>query len=691
MRVDEAAAGPDAFLAPESDVMEVVRKATKAIYDHTARYAPCGDGVVALDQLHVDGFDAEQVWQQIEMQNRSVVRRVRRLHKRFKDAHELVDGPIAQILGLKDKSAAKAKGKGKGKRRMAAKKVQMTQPKEGKNPSPREGLEEEEEEDPDVMHRSEDSEDESDMGGSSESEGQEADEKEGPKLAPTEDEFFRLDDMEKFVQDAEEAAYDDDRPDMLSEGDDGSESDGYSDEVDKMLEGKGGEFDTDDEDEDEEDAELREALDSVSKRMKNNTGAGSRKQRASSGDSIAPYMANDFFLPNTKPARAKSNTGGTRESPAENQAKKVRFEFDQDEEQVSDEMPESDDVENTYADGSHKSTHEIRMERMAEKIKKLEEANMAEKGWEYTGEVQASQRPVNSALEVDLEFDHARPPPPAVTEEVTQTIEDIIKQRIVEGRFDDVVRVAVSDDSNKEKKKHKELGESEKSSKGLGELYEEDYMKEKHNLPLNEKEEALRVEARTLFNRLSQKLDALSHFHFAPKPAVEELAVKDIPALAVEEVGPSATSLAAAKAPQEVYRSATGGAPKAEEEYTREERKARRARKKRKQKSVRAEREEKKRLRTQAVLAAGGGAAGQAMVSAGIVPAKSAAAGSGTGVPMLRKAKMSSAPGVTKSGDVFKLLQEQQDLASGGQKTVKTRRQETTEDPDRLRGSALLL
>jgi len=398
-----------------------------------------------------------------------------------------------------------------------------------------------------------------------------------------------------------------------------------------------------------------------------------------------------FFLPNTKPTRAKASTGATRESPAEDHAKKVRFELDQDEEQVSDEMPESDGIENTNADGSRKSTHEIRMERMAEKIKKLEEANMAEKGWEYTGEVQASQRPLNSALEVDLEFDHARPPPPAVTEEVTQTIEDIIKQRIVEGRFDDVVRVAIADDSNKDKKKQKQLGESEKSSKGLGELYEEDYMKEKHNLPLNEKEEALRVEARTLFNRLSQKLDALSHFHFAPKPAVEELAVKDVPALAVEEVGPSATSLAAAKAPQEVYRSAAGGAPKAEEEYTREERKARRARKKRKQKSVRAEREEKKRLRTQAVLAAGGGAAGQAMVSAGIVPAKSATAGSGTGVPMLRKAKMSSAPGVTKSGDVFKLLQEQQELASGGQKTVKSRRQEPAEESDRLRGSALLL
>lgn len=685
MRTDEATSGPDAFLAPESSLSEVVRRAVKAVYDHTAKYAPCGDAVVALEELHVDGFDAEQVWQQIELQNRSVVRRVRRLHKRFKDANELLEREKACLLGMK----SQREGKGKGKKRKVVRKEVVTPPEKGNSTSQEE--ESEEEGGLDVQYQSDDGGDESDMSGSSESEGKEPGDEEEPELAPTEDKFFRLDEMEKFVQDAEEAALDDDRPDMLNEEDEGSESDGYSDEVDEMLEGKGGEFDTEDEDEDEEDAELREALESVSKRMKRSNGKSAGKKRADLDDSIAPYMASDFFLPDQKPTGAKPRAGAMKERPTSNQSKKVRFELEQDEEQMSDEMPESDGPALVNADGTRKSTHEIRMERIAQKIKKLEEENMAQKGWEHTGEVHAAQRPLNSALEVDLEFDHARPPPPAVTEEVTQTIEDIIKQRIVEGRFDDVVRIAGAEDSSKDKKKHKELGESEKSSKGLGELYEEDYMKEKYNLPLNEKEEALRVEARTLFNRLSQKLDALSHFHFAPKPAVEELAVKDIPALAVEEVGPAATSLAAGKAPQEVYRPAGGGAPKAEEEYTREERRARRARKKRKQKSVRAERDEKKRIRTQAVAAAGGGTAGQAMVSAGIVPAKSSVAGSGTGVPLLRKAKMATGPSVTRSGDVFKLLQEQQEVAAGGRRSDGSKRQDSVQDPDRLRGSALRL
>ena len=46
----------------------------------------------------------------------------------------------------------------------------------------------------------------------------------------------------------------------------------------------------------------------------------------------------------------------------------------------------------------------------------------------------AGQRPKNSALEVDLDFETSMKPPPAPTEESTRSLEDVIKRRIAEGR-----------------------------------------------------------------------------------------------------------------------------------------------------------------------------------------------------------------------------------------------------------------
>ena len=60
-------------------------------------------------------------------------------------------------------------------------------------------------------------------------------------------------------------------------------------------------------------------------------------------------------------------------------------------------------------------------------------------------------RPLNSALEIDLDFDRALRPPPPPTEEATATLEDMIKRRIAERRFDDPQRSAPpADDLQKE-------------------------------------------------------------------------------------------------------------------------------------------------------------------------------------------------------------------------------------------------
>ena len=81
---------------------------------------------------------------------------------------------------------------------------------------------------------------------------------------------------------------------------------------------------------------------------------------------------------------------------------------------------------------------------------------------------------------------------------------------------------------------------------GLGEIYEEEFTQATAaatGTALDDKEEKVRAKARALTRELFAKLDALAHFQYAPKPVVEDLAVRaDVPALAMEEVAPQVHS-----------------------------------------------------------------------------------------------------------------------------------------------------
>ncbi|KAF5743750.1 U3 small nucleolar ribonucleoprotein MPP10-like isoform X2 [Tripterygium wilfordii] len=207
------------------------------------------------------------------------------------------------------------------------------------------------------------------------------------------------------------------------------------------------------------------------------------------------------------------------------------------------------------------------------------------------GEVTAAKRPKNSALEVDLDFEHNLRPAPVITEEVTASLEEIIQKRIVEERFDDVQKVPTS--LVKAPRELKELDEN-KSKKGLAEVYEDEFVQKTDpaSAALSFSDEQ-KNEARTLFKKICFKLDALSHFHFAPKPVIEDMSIQaNVPALAMEEIAPMAVSDAAMLAPEEVF--GGKGDVKEEAELTQAERKRRRANKKRKFKSEAAKKTAKK-------------------------------------------------------------------------------------------------
>ncbi len=106
---------------------------------------------------------------------------------------------------------------------------------------------------------------------------------------------------------------------------------------------------------------------------------------------------------------------------------------------------------------------------------------------------------------------------------MTNDLESMIRKRIVDRRFDDVVRVVPP--PLETKKKEIELDDT-KAKSGLGELYEQDYVRQVTGGTVEDKDEKLRQEAKALFKALCGKLDALCRFHFAPKPLVEDMTVR---------------------------------------------------------------------------------------------------------------------------------------------------------------------
>ncbi|XP_057951492.1 M phase phosphoprotein 10 isoform X2 [Malania oleifera] len=506
---------PPLWLAPSQDLSHTARTASRHLFSRLRPFCPKSP----FDNLLVEGFDAEQIWQQIDLQSQPLLSSLRKDLRWF----EKNPGEISKLF-------SEMGGKLKGESENGKRETETFEEDEDVEEFDEEGFDDDNEDDDDDDEEEEEEEEEEDGEGEEGSGG----------TGGIEDKFLKMKDLEEYLEKDEAREYGLKKKKK-------KKSDG---KVSKEEEEEEEEEEDGDEDEDEEEDDELGAF-----------GDGDDESKLES----ARYE--DFF-------------GSKRKQDSKSKMK-------------PDDGTDDLETDNEIADDKKKelSTHEKELAKLRSKIEEMEKANLEPRAWDMQGEVSAAKRPKNSALEVDLDFEHNVRPPPVITEEVTASLEDLIRKRILEGHFDDVQRAPSL--PSKAPKELKELDEN-KSKKGLAEIYEEEYVREADptSAPLSFSDEQ-KKEASMLFKKLCLKLDALSHFHFTPKPVIEEMSIQaNVPALAMEEIAPVAVSDAAMLAPEEVF--AGKGDIKEEAELTKAERKRRRASKKRKFKAGASKRMSKK-------------------------------------------------------------------------------------------------
>lgn len=214
---------------------------------------------------------------------------------------------------------------------------------------------------------------------------------------------------------------------------------------------------------------------------------------------------------------------------------------------------EEDDPEDDATAGM--SSHQRRLNALQEEITRLEKENVGKRDWTLMGEAGSRARPENSLLEEDVEFESNRKSKPVNTPETTKSIEDLIKNRILENQFDDVQRRATLQPLDFMPSKMLELSD-QKSSRSLDQVYEDDFggVGDTQGQKLDKELQKEHEEIDQLYENLESQLDALSNAHFTPKaPKVSIQTINNAPTISMEESLPTTMSNGTQLAPEEVY------------------------------------------------------------------------------------------------------------------------------------------
>lgn len=264
------------------------------------------------------------------------------------------------------------------------------------------------------------------------------------------------------------------------------------------------------------------------------------------------------------------------------------------------------------SDGAEQTPLDISRAELRKTVDAMEDAAVAKKSWQLRGEVQGDTRPKNSVLDANFEHDIAFTNRAFSAPASAESIEDLIRQRIHDRLFDDVVRALPPEYEEAKRRKEAPEVSQEKPTEGLGELYAREYAEQREQISKTAEaagvvraeegpsETAEQKEVNRLFDRLCTKLDAMASLSFTPSaPKVpEEMGVKpNVPALAAEEAIPEAVSDAALLAPGEVHSAKREKAQGELEKTKKDRRRNRRRTKKRlanltKERTTRARQEE---------------------------------------------------------------------------------------------------
>ncbi|XP_059951364.1 U3 small nucleolar ribonucleoprotein protein MPP10 [Mesoplodon densirostris] len=578
--VGKATDSPECFLTIQDELASKFTSLTKVLYDFNKILENDRKRGSPLQRLMINNFDDEQIWQQLELQNEPILQYFQNaVSEAIKDEDISLLSEIEVQECEEDASEMEASGE---------EDLEQDLEEEEEKVSDLSGDDPEEDERAinssklDLRKSPDFSDEDSDLDFDISKLEQQSKVQNKVPRKPTEksivdDKFFKLSEMESFLEniEKEEEQKDDEEEEDIDffEDVDSDEDRGLFGSQD-LKSGKSSRnlkykdfFDPVESDEDI--ASVHDDGDELA--------SSEEEEIAEEGEESFSEMDEDNDLEESGDSKQHKET-----------LKRVTFALPDDEE------TEDTNVLNVQKDSDEvKSSFEIRQEKMNEKIASLEKQLLEKKPWQLQGEVTAQKRPENSLLEETLHFDHAIRMAPVITEETTVQLEDIIKQRIKDQAWDDVVRKEKPKEDAYEYKKRLTL-DHEKSKLSLAEIYEQEYIK-LNQQKTAEEENPEHVEIQKMMDSLFLKLDALSNFHFIPKPPVPEIkVVSNLPAVTMEEVAPVSVSDAALLAPEEVKEKNKAGDTKTAAEKTATDKKRER-RKKKYQKHLKIKEKEKRR------------------------------------------------------------------------------------------------